>query len=201
MILLLRLLFFVIKRTGAQRIRPAIFPETLDDGGNEQIQLLTRIGKPSAVQRLAAPSQMLKTAVLDQVKYVDDAIAAQAIPEILKLLNDEYKSVVSKSVAFVDQLSSKDASRTALANSQALINALLNLMNNSNDLQTQSNAASALHNISSNRTGLQIIFKSGGIPAIIKLLSSTNDSVLFYAITTLHNLLLIEESSKAQIRK
>jgi len=145
---------------------------------------------------------MLKTAVLDLINYLDDAIAAQkSIPEILKLLNDDDKSVVSKSVAFIDQLSSKDASRIALANSQALVNALLNLINNSNDLQIQNNAASALHNISSNRSGLQIIFKSGGIPALIKLLSSTNDSVLFYAITTLHNLLLYEDSSKALIRK
>ena len=100
--------FFIIKTTRAQRIRAAIFPETLKDGGNKQIQLSTKIDKPSDVQRLAAPSQMLNTAVLDQIKFVDDAIAAQAFPEILKLLNDEYKSVVSKSVAFVDQLSSKD---------------------------------------------------------------------------------------------
>ena len=94
-----------LAQTRAQRIRAAIFPETLEDGGNEQIQLSTRIGKPSAVQRLAAPSQMLKTAVLDLINYLDDAIAAQkAIPEILKLLNDEDKSVVSKSVVYVDQL-------------------------------------------------------------------------------------------------
>ena len=73
-----------------QRIRASIFPETLEDGGNKQIQLSPRISKPSAVQRLAAPSQMLKTAVLDQIKYVDDAITAQiAFPEILKLLQRE----------------------------------------------------------------------------------------------------------------
>ncbi len=84
----------------------AIFPETLEDGRNKQIQLSTKIDKPSAVQRLAAPSQMLKTAVLDLIKYVD-----YAIPETPKLLQR------GKSVAFVDQLSSKDASRKALANS------------------------------------------------------------------------------------
>ena len=81
----------------------AIFPETLEDGRNKQIQLSTKIDKPSAVQRLAAPSQMVKTAVLDLIKYAD-----YAIPETPKR---------GKSVAFVDQLSSKDASRKALANS------------------------------------------------------------------------------------
>ena len=192
-----------LAQTRSQRIRAAMFPETLEDGINDSIiSPRTNNGKPTAVQRLAAPSQMLKTAVLDLINYLDDAIAAQkAIPEILKLLNDEDKTVVSKSVAFIDQLSSKDASRFALANSQALVNALLNLITNTNDLQTQRNAASALHNISSNKAGVQIIFKSGGIPALIKLLSSSNDSVLFYAITTLHNLLLYEDTSKLQIRK
>ena len=89
--------FFIIKRTRAQRIRAAIFPETLKDGGNKQIQLSTKIDKPSDVQRLAAPSQMLNTAVLDQIKYVDEAIASQANPETLKLLQR------GESVAFVDQ--------------------------------------------------------------------------------------------------
>ena len=180
-----------------------MFPETLEDNSNETI-ILTRTnnGKATAVQRLTAPSQMLKTAVIDLINYLDDAVAAQkSIPEILKLLNDEDKNVVLKAIAFIDQLSSKDASRFALANSQALINALINLLNNTNDLQTQHNISSALHNISSNRTGLQMIFKSGGIQGLIKLLSSPNDTVLFYAITTLHNLLLFEDTTKAQVRK
>ena len=76
--------FFIIKRTRAQRIRAAIFPETLEDGGNEQFS--TTIDKPSAVQRLAAPSQMLKTADLDLIKYFDDAIASQKGKRSLKLL-------------------------------------------------------------------------------------------------------------------
>ncbi|KAH0809605.1 hypothetical protein GEV33_013186 [Tenebrio molitor] len=40
------------------------------------------------------------------------------------------------------------------------------------------------------------IFKSGGIPALVKLLSSPVESVFFYAITTLHNLLLHQDGSK-----
>ena len=78
--------FFIIKRTRAQRIRAAIIPDTLEDDGNEQIQLSTRIDKTSAVQRLEAPSQMLKTADLDQIQYFDDAIASQKGKRSLKLL-------------------------------------------------------------------------------------------------------------------
>lgn len=57
------------------------------------------------------------------------------------------------------------------------------------------------HNLSNpNRQGLLAIFKSGGIPALVKLLSSNIESVLFYAITTLHNLLLHQDGSKMAVR-
>ncbi|XP_017461572.1 PREDICTED: armadillo segment polarity protein-like, partial [Rhagoletis zephyria] len=45
------------------------------------------------------------------------------------------------------------------------------------------------------------IFKSDGIFALVKLLSSSVESVLFYAITTLHNLLLHQEGSKQVVRQ
>ena len=51
-------------------------------------------------------------------------------------------------------------------------------------------AVGTLHNLSHHRQGLLAIFKSGGIPALVKLLSSPVESILFYTITTLHNLLL-----------
>ena len=46
--------------------------------------------QPTAVQRLAEPSQMLKHAVVNLINYQDDAdLATRAIPELTKLLNDE----------------------------------------------------------------------------------------------------------------
>ena len=50
------------------------------------------------------------------------------------------------------------------------------------------------------RQGLLAIFKSGGIPALVRLLSSPIEAVLFYAITTLHNLLLHQEGAKMAVR-
>lgn len=61
-------------------------------------------------------------------------------------------------------------------------------------------AVGTLHNLSHHRQGLLAIFKSGGIPALVKLLSSPVESVLFYAITTLHNLLLHQDGSKMAVR-
>lgn len=75
--------------TRAQRVRAAMFPETLEEG----IQIPpTQIdaAHPTAVQRLAEPSQMLKHAVVNLINYQDDAeLATRAIPELTKLLNDE----------------------------------------------------------------------------------------------------------------
>ena len=68
--------------------------------------------QPTAVQRLAEPSQMLKHAVVNLINYQDDAdLATRAIPELIKLLNDEDQVVVSQAAMMVHQLSKKEASR------------------------------------------------------------------------------------------
>jgi len=81
-----------------------------------------------------------------------------------------------------------------------MVAALVRAISNSNDLETTKGAVGTLHNLSHHRQGLLAIFKSGGIPALVKLLSSPVESVLFYAITTLHNLLLHQEGSKMAVR-
>lgn len=75
--------------TRAQRVRAAMFPETLEEG----VQIPSTqydATNPTNVQRLAEPSQMLKHAVVNLINYQDDAeLATRAIPELTKLLNDE----------------------------------------------------------------------------------------------------------------
>lgn len=84
--------------TRAQRVRAAMFPETLDEG----MQIPSTqfdAAHPTNVQRLAEPSQMLKHAVVNLINYQDDAeLATRAIPELTKLLNDEDQ--VSDNMAF-----------------------------------------------------------------------------------------------------
>ncbi|KAL3854838.1 hypothetical protein ACJMK2_014078 [Sinanodonta woodiana] len=189
-----------LNQTRSQRVRAAMFPETLDEG--MQIPS-TQIhpDQPTAVQRLAEPSQMLKFAVVNLINYQDDAdLATRAIPELTKLLNDEDQVVVSQAAMMVHQLSKKEASRHAIMNSPQMVAALVRAMSNTNDAETTRCAAGTLHNLSHHRQGLLAIFKSGGIPALVKLLSSPIESVLFYAITTLHNLLLHQDGSKMAVR-
>ncbi|KAI1284842.1 Armadillo segment polarity protein [Halotydeus destructor] len=189
-----------LNQTRSQRVRAAMFPETLEEGV-EIPSTQTDPTQPTAVQRLSEPSQMLKVAVVNLINYQDDAdLATRAIPELIKLLNDEDQVVVSQAAMMVHQLSKKEASRHAIMNSPQMVAALVRAMSQSNDMETTKCAAGVLHNLSQHRQGLLAIFKSGGIPALVKLLSSNVESVLFYAITSLHNLLLHQEGSKMAVR-
>lgn len=194
-----------LNQTRSQRIRAAMFPESLEDYGfsnmNQQNQN-ANMGRPTAVQRLAHPTQQLKSAIIHLINYQEDAdVTLKAIPELIKLLNDEDRIVVGKTLKLIGQLSSKDASRLALSSSQALISSLINLLLNTNDVDQHIAVSRILNNLSTNnnKQALYVIFKSGGIPVLIKLLSSPIESVLFYAITTLHNLLMYESTAKAQV--
>ncbi|XP_063531209.1 armadillo segment polarity protein isoform X2 [Cydia strobilella] len=189
-----------LSQTRSQRVRAAMFPETLEEGIEIPSTQLDP-AQPTAVQRLSEPSQMLKHAVVNLINYQDDAdLATRAIPELIKLLNDEDQVVVSQAAMMVHQLSKKEASRHAIMNSPQMVAALVRAISNSNDLETTKGAVGTLHNLSHHRQGLLAIFKSGGIPALVKLLSSPVESVLFYAITTLHNLLLHQDGSKMAVR-
>ena len=189
-----------LNQTRSQRVRAAMFPETLEEG-IEIPSTQMDPAQPTAVQRLAEPSQMLKHAVVNLINYQDDAdLATRAIPELIKLLNDEDQVVVSQAAMMVHQLSKKEASRHAIMNSPQMVAALVKALSNSSDLESTKGAVGTLHNLSHHRQGLLAIFKSGGIPALVKLLSSPVESVLFYTITTLHNLLLHQEGSKMAVR-
>lgn len=57
-----------LNQTRSQRVRAAMFPETLDEGvpiPSTQVHP----DQPTAVQRLAEPSQMLKHAVVNLINY------------------------------------------------------------------------------------------------------------------------------------
>lgn len=97
-------------------------------------------------------------------------MAAKAIPELAKLLTDEDQVVVGQAVTMVHQLSKKEASRHALMNSPQMIAALIRAMATTTDPETTRCTAGTLHNLSHHRQGLLAIFKSGGIPALVKLL-------------------------------
>ncbi len=50
------------------------------------------------------------------------------------------------------------------------------------------------------RQGLLMLYNCGSIPYLVRLLTSQVDGVLFYAMTTLHNLLLHYDPAKMDVR-
>lgn len=186
--------------TRAQRVRAAMFPETLVEG-EAAMPVQSDPTQQSNVQRLAEPSQLLKTAIVHLINYQDDAeLATRAVPELTKLLADDDPVVVNKAAMIVNQLTRKEASRRVLVQSPAMVGAVVRAMTTAMDMETARCTASVLHSLSHQREGLLAIFKSGGIPALVRMLSSPVESVLFYAITTLHNLLLHQEGAKMAVR-
>lgn len=81
-----------------------------------------------------------------------------------------FQVVVNKAAVMVHQLSKKEASRHALMRSPQMVSAVVRAMQNSGDVETARCSAGTLHNLSHHREGLLAIFKSGGIPALVKML-------------------------------
>ncbi|KRX91785.1 Armadillo segment polarity protein [Trichinella pseudospiralis] len=188
--------------TRSQRIRAAMFPETIEDSKDLSTTQYDFGPMTANVQRLAEPSQMLKTAVVNIINYHDDAeLTAKAIPELIKLLSDVDQVVVQQAAMVIHHLSKRDAELMALAKSTDLVSAIINAMNLNADPELTKYAAGILYNISRHYAGLLAIFQSGGISALVRLLGSPIDSVVFYAITTLHNLLLHQQGSKDEVRR
>lgn len=81
-----------------------------------------------------------------------------------------HQVVVSKAAQIVNQLTRKEASRRALMQSPQMVAAVVRAMQNTGDMETARATASILHNLSHQREGLLSIFKSGGIPALVRML-------------------------------
>lgn len=181
-------------RTRADRIRAAIFPETLPgiaQAQGEDIIPSTQYfkGHQTAVGRLAEPAQMLKQAIVKIINYQDDAeVANKAIPELIKLLKDPDEDVKVQAAFIAHQMSRKEASRYPMLQHREMVPTIVNAMMNSTDPRAHKDLSATLRNFSHHKPGLVCIFKNGGIPALLRMLTSTVDAVVFYAITTLHNL-------------
>ena len=166
-----------LSSTRAQRIRAAIFPETLEDGASEGLTTMPMPstnfvnGHPTAVQKLSEPSQLLKNAVIDIINYKDDAeITEKAMPELIRLLSDDDPIVAGQAALILHTLAKKEASRMALSNPQMIAALLQAISNPRASDETRRGVAGVFHCLSQNNQGVLLIFKGGGIPLLVRLL-------------------------------
>nr|WMQ53806.1 putative bCatenin1 [Polycelis tenuis] len=131
---------------------------------------------------------------------IDKLEAESAIPDLVKLIKDEDDAVViNEATMMVFQLSKSDAI-DALINSKEMISCIIEAMNKAEHAEAVRFLAGAIYNMSQKKYGLKVIFEANVIPCLVKLLGFSMESVLFYAITTLHNLLLYQEDGKEAVR-
>jgi len=146
--------------------------------------------------------KLLKEAIIMIIHYQDDVdVTAVAIPELIRLLQDDDPNVARQAAGTLYQLARKEAPRHAIIANQHLIPAIVKVLTTNDDPETVKSLAGTLQAISGSPKGLMSIFKSGGIPALIKMLSSPIDKVVHYSLTTLHNILQHqgEEAKRAVI--
>lgn len=181
----------------SDRIKAAMFPELCVEEGPEIQSFESR---SCIVERLAEPSQLLKTALLELLSLQDESeLTTKAIPELVKLLSDKDEMVVLRAAHMVHLLSKEDKSSVAIAKNPSIVSALFSAAQLENE-SIQRNAMAALSHISEHAEGRMHLFRSGGIPELVRMLSVPVDAVRHYAITTLHNLLLYMESAKQETR-
>uniref|UniRef100_A0A8R1DM95 Armadillo segment polarity protein n=1 Tax=Caenorhabditis japonica TaxID=281687 RepID=A0A8R1DM95_CAEJA len=179
--------------TRTSRIRSAMFPDwKLPTSADEATTSFSGI-----VELMNLPTQHLKNSVMDLLTYEgSNDMSGIALPGLVELMCDHDESVVSRAVHRASILSKEDPS---VAHNSAFIEALINASKSGN-VNVRRNAISSLSYLSEQRSGLMLIFRSGGLAEIIRMLYDSLESVVHYAVTTLRNLLMHVEASKAQAR-
>uniref|UniRef100_A0A0N4ZV52 Armadillo segment polarity protein n=1 Tax=Parastrongyloides trichosuri TaxID=131310 RepID=A0A0N4ZV52_PARTI len=183
----------------AARIRKIMFPEFSYDSEIDEKEE-SEIASTSLVGQLGIPALHLKDSIIELLCLKDGVeLTAKAIPELISLLSDRDPDVVSRAAHMVYLLSKEDKFIATLATNHQLIGALLDAAARTEDGNTKRETAAAISHISDHAEGRMHIFRSGGIPELVRMLTWPIEQVVHYAVTTLHNLLLYLESSKQEI--
>jgi len=175
-----------------------MFPE-LEAEEEEMDQMAQTSTTLSIIEMLAEPSQILKNAVVDLLHVQDDTEAAlRALPELIQRLRDPDPNVAAQAAHMICMLSKQDIERFLRILSKEDAEALIRASQRPDD-NARGSLAATLGHISTHEEGRLLIFRSGGIPELIRMLRSRVESIVHYAVTTLHNLLRFVETSKEEI--
>ena len=140
----------------------------------------------------------------------------KAIPKLVDYLKNSDTQIVQSASQTLHQFSKREAAKNQLVTQRNVIPTLIIVLQQTNDPDTARAVTGTLHNVSQvsvtsknsklcwefkSDPGRKIIFQSSGIPALVKVLQCSVDAVVFYAITTIHNLLLHIKESKQNLRQ
>lgn len=184
--------------TRTSRIRAAMFPDWAPPTSAAEATTSTS----SIVELMQMPTQQLKKSVMDLLTYEgSNDMSGFSLPDLVKLMNDHDESVVARAVHRAYMLSREDPNffQQPGFDHRSFIEALMRASNSSN-VNVRRNAIGALCHMSEQRSGPLLIFRSGGLAEIIRMLYDPLESVYHYAVTTLRNLLMHVSESRGQAR-
>uniref|UniRef100_A0AC34Q7M4 Uncharacterized protein n=1 Tax=Panagrolaimus sp. JU765 TaxID=591449 RepID=A0AC34Q7M4_9BILA len=181
----------------SNRIRSAMFPEfEADENEPEPVPQTSHF---SIIEMFAEPSQILKNAVIDLLHVQDDTEAAlRSLPELIEQLSSSDPNVVAQAAHMICSLSKQDIRRFLEVLSKHGAKELIQASKRDDD-NARGLLAATIGHISSHEEGRLLIFRSGGIPELIRMLRSRVEAIVHYAVTTLHNLLRYVETAKDEI--
>lgn len=99
----------------------------------------------------------------------------------------------------VNQLTRKEASRRVLVQSPTIVGAVVRAMTTAVDMETARCTASVLHSLSHQKEGLQAIFKSGGIPGLVRMLRYLSIAFLYSTVLLLAYTKFTQKQSAAML--
>lgn len=143
-------------------------------------------------------------AVANWMNYQDNSeMALKAIPELLKLITDEDLIVVQQAAILFNQMSRNEGPRMALIQTNNAVQCLVDCLNTTADIETARSLVGTLYSVSTQKpAGVQAIINSKALNTLVKMLSAPMETIISYAITTLHNVLLdCGDQIKNQLRK
>ncbi|KAL5253504.1 hypothetical protein ACHWQZ_G013336 [Mnemiopsis leidyi] len=187
----------------SQRLRAELFPDASEEQHNpaptpSHASPTTPV--TTTLQTLGEPTPVSHNTMENIAHYQDDAeLAMQAIPEFAKLLSSKNPEVQVSVTTCIHALSKKEPSMHALLSYPQLISTLLHTLSTATDQEVVRCCTGTLHNLSYLREGLESIQKYRGIPILCELLSNSSENVLYYTITTLHNMIQRHKSSQLDI--
>lgn len=118
------------------------------------------------------------------------------IKNLIDLLNDHDQLVVLEAVKVVYYLLQNDKNPKIVLNSNELVESVVHLANISTDNEILKYTAAIFHNFSLFRPGLKVIFQNNVLPVLYKLLETNEEIIVYFSITTLHNLVLKNQYAK-----
>ncbi|XP_055353643.1 armadillo segment polarity protein-like [Paramacrobiotus metropolitanus] len=177
-----------------------MFQETLPEGTEYPTTQFTT--EPTAMEYLAEPAQLLTKGVHELAQFQNDAgTTVSMIPDLVQLLQDEDPEIVSNTARFLHQLSKDDANRQALMADAQVVTALIQTVHagaGKDNEEIANSAVKILYQLSGIGSGHEVVVRSFGIPFLIKLLGYQYGPLVRYAVTILHNMIVMEHFPQAK---